>query len=510
MKTKAIMVQGTGSYVGKSVIVAGLCRIFKKDGFKVAPFKAQNMALNSYPTKNGREIGRAQAMQAEASCIEPSAYMNPILLKPVSDVGSQVVVLGKPFKNMNVNEYHKFQDKAFSIVKKAYKKLAKNFDIIVIEGAGSPAEVNLRKHDIVNMKIAKFAKAPVILVGDIDYGGVFAWLIGTLSLLTDLERRLIKGFIINKFRGNIDILNPGLDYLTRKTKIPVLGVVPYIKNLRIDEEDSLAFRNIKKEKNDAGKSISKVVSIAVIYLPHIANFTDLDSLNEEDDVNLYFVKDKNELGNPDAIIIPGTKSTLNDMKYLHNTGLADEIIRLGRSGIFIFGICGGYQIIGKEIRDSLGVESKIKSIKGLGLLNTITEFRKKKFSCQVCAKALRNDSLFNTKEELKGYEIHMGVTKLNKHTMPLLKIKRINTDKEVFDGAVNKNGNVYGTYLHGIFDNNCFRRRFINILRKRRGLLPFENTNIIDREEEYNRLADIVRENLDIKKIYDILNKGDN
>lgn len=507
VKTKVIMIQGTGSSVGKSVMVAALCRIFSQDGFKVAPFKAQNMALNSFVTKDGGEMGRAQVVQAEACGIEPTVDMNPILMKPTSDVGSQIIVQGKPVGNMLAQEYKNYKSKLVLVVKDSFLELARNYEVIVIEGAGSPAEINLREDDIVNMKMAQIADCPVLLVGDIDKGGVFAWIVGTLELLTREERERIKGIIINKFRGDREILQPGLDYLERKIKKPILGVIPYFRDIRIEEEDSV---NLEENKYYSLPDSNKI-DVEVLYLPHISNFTDFDPLEREEDISLRYIKIGERIGNPDLLIIPGSKNTLNDLYYLKKFGYQEEISNRVKKGTAIVGICGGYQMLGKEIYDPEHTESSREKIKGLGLINGVTTLKSEKNTFQVRARILPN-SFFDDQDELLGYEIHTGETVLLGKEKPLFKIfKRGSSPTNIDDGVVSKEGMVWGTYIHGIFDNNSFRRAFINFLRRKKGLMISNSINqdrISYREQkdrEYDKLACLLRDNLDMDKIYHIL-----
>ena len=505
MKAKVIQICGTGSGVGKSVIAAGLCRIFLQDGFKVAPFKAQNMSLNSAVTRDGLEIGRAQAMQAEACKIEPSVDMNPILLKPTSDVGSQVIVRGKPLKNMNVGEYHDYKHEAFKIVKSSINKLMSQYEIVVIEGAGSPAEINLKSNDIVNMKIASLVRAPVILAGDIDRGGVFAWFVGTLELLEESEKRLIKGFIINKFRGDKRLLDKGLSFLEKKTNKKVLGVIPYFKDIKLPEEDSLFFDkkkdiSLKNEINSSSASGSGI-NIVIIKLPHISNFTDFACLEQEKEVFIEYTTESDKIKRADCIIIPGTKSTLSDLEFLCNRGLANIIRKKAKDGAHIIGICGGYQMLGKKIFDAQKVESEKKVIGGLSLLNVETEFSKEKKTFQVEGVNVK------TQLAVKGYEIHHGLTKRYGALKPSFLIeKRSNKNVCIEDGAQNHNGRIWGTYIHGIFDNSDFRRWVINKIRKEKGLEPLEREEeYFSQDKEYDKLARILRSNLDMKFLYNIL-----
>jgi adenosylcobyric acid synthase len=507
VKTKAIMIQGTGSSVGKSIIVTALCRIFYQEGFRVTPFKAQNMALNSFITKNGGEMGRAQVVQAEACGIEPAVDMNPILMKPTSEMGSQIIVRGKPIGNMQAQEYRNYKSKLISVVKDSFLKLARHYEVIVIEGAGSPAEINLKEDDIVNMKMAQIADCPVLLVGDIDKGGVFAWIVGTLELLTEEERDKIRGIIINKFRGDKEILQPGLDYLEKKIKRPVLGVIPYFRDIWIEEEDSV---NSEKNKYDTQPAPGKI-NIEVLYLPHISNFTDFDSMEREKDISLRYVKMGENLGNPDLLIIPGSKNTLDDLYCLKKYSYQEEILNRLKKGTVIVGICGGYQMLGRQLYDPEHTESSRERIEGLGLINGVTTLKSKKITFQVRARLLPNP-FFDIQDELSGYEIHTGETVLLGGEKPLFKItKRGFAQTDINDGVVSKEGMVWGTYMHGIFDNSSFRRAFINFLRSKKGLAISNCVNqdrISYREQkdrEYDKLARLVRGNLDMEKIYHIL-----
>lgn len=499
MGAKSIMIQGTGSHVGKSLIVTGLCRIFHQDGFRVAPFKAQNMSLNSFATPEGGEIGRAQAVQAEACRIPPSVDMNPILLKPMGDAGCQVVLHGKPYMNLSAKRYYDIKTKLWEAVRLSFERLKERFDIIVIEGAGSPAEVNLKENDIVNMRMARYAEAPVLLVGDIDRGGVLAWMVGTLQLLPQEERELVKGLIINKFRGDISLLKPGLDFLEERTGKPVLGVIPYIRDLRIQEEDSVSLDGLKPMKDESD------VRIAVIRLPGISNFTDFDPLIREEDVSLRYVTSPDELEWADMIVIPGTKNTIRDLGFLKERGLFEGILRERGKGKMIMGICGGFQMLGVRVEDPYGIESEQGSEEGLGLLEVVTSFTDEKATYQVVARAIRETPYLDEGELLEGYEIHMGETKARDH---LFELSRPSGEK-VWDGAISDDNLVVGTYLHGIFENGLFRRRLLNFVRRRKGLpeinIPSEVNPRLERQREYDRLAGILRESLDIDRIYGLL-----
>jgi adenosylcobyric acid synthase len=502
MTAKPLMIQGTGSFVGKSIIVAGLCRLLKQDGFQVAPFKAQNMALNSFITPEGGEMGRAQVVQAEAAGLDPHVDMNPILLKPNTDIGAQIIIQGKVFGNMNADEYHRFKKKARAAVLESYGRLSQQFLVIVIEGAGSPAEINLREGDLANMGIAEAVGAPVLLVGDIDKGGVFASLVGTLELLSVDERSRIKGFIINKFRGDRSLLTPGLEFLEKRTGVPVLGVVPYLKGLYLPEEDGVALEKSYSRHEEQ-------VSIAVLYLPHISNFTDFDPLEHEPDVNLRYVRPGERIGDADVVIMPGSKNTIEDFRFLKKEGYADEILRLHRSGKMIIGICGGYQMLGRAVRDPLGVETSWGEVEGLGLLEVETILEKEKMTFQVKAVPL-NGPVAAQKQILQGYEIHMGETQRGGAHPPAFKIiERLGQKVEVEDGAVSNDGRVWGTYLHGLFDNDRFRRSFIDSLRNNKGLLPGNRPGELDyrafKDQEYDKLAAALRKELDMPQIYRII-----
>lgn len=498
MAAKAIMIQGTMSNSGKSFITAGLCRVFKQDGYKVAPFKSQNMALNSYITKDRLEIGRAQAMQAEAAGIEPSVEMNPILLKPTSNVGSQVIVNGEVYGNMKAMDYYKCKQQLIPEVMKAYHKLEKENDIIVIEGAGSPAEINLRDNDIVNMGLAKLVKAPVLLAGDIDRGGVFASLYGTIKLLEEDEQAMIKGLIINKFRGDVNILEPGLRMIEEKTNVSVVGVVP-MRYIDIDDEDSLSER-LCHEKADA------LIDIAVIYVPHISNFTDFYAFERMPGVSLRYVRRASDLGQPDMIILPGTKNTMDDLLWLRESGLEALILRANENKTPIIGICGGFQMLGEQLIDSEGVE-RGGQMRGMGLLNTKTVFVGEKTRTQIRGKVTEGFGDFEKLRgmEVSGYEIHMGLTENLGGCRPCIVLEDGRTD-----ALLSGDGTVFGSYLHGIFDSDGVTEAVITKLCEKKGITL--ETAAFDlkayKEEQYNLLADLIRSSLDMEKVYDILNKG--
>ncbi|MBI5042328.1 MAG: cobyric acid synthase [Nitrospirae bacterium] len=494
---KSIMFQGTGSSVGKSLLVAGFCRILKEDGFKVAPFKSQNMALNSFVTKSGGEIGRAQATQAEAAGIEPTVDMNPILLKPTSDKGSQVIIHGKVYDNMSASEYHAFKKEAVRFVLDSYKRLSEEYDVIVIEGAGSPAEINLKDNDIANMSLAELIDAPVFIIGDIDRGGVFASLVGTMELLSDSEQDRVKGFIINKFRGDKNLLNPGLKYLEGRTNKPVLGVVPYIKDIILPDEDGVVLEG--KGQGSGGKG--KQINIAVVKLPRISNFTDLDAFKNEPDVSVRYISEPAELDNADAVIIPGSKNTIDDLCYLWDKGIAEAIIEYAKRGGVVVGVCGGYQMLGLKISDPYKMESDKEDIKGLGLLPVETVLEKEKITHQVEALSLINSA------KVHGYEIHMGRTKSVQDINPAFNIvKRGSENIKQNDGAVSKDGSIWGAYIHGLFDSDEFRQAFLNSLRVKKGFAISNQNNSFNelKEDAFNRLASIIRDSVDIGLIYEL------
>ncbi len=491
-----IMIQGTASSVGKSILVTALCRIFKQDGYSVCPYKSQNMSLNSYITLDGKEMGRAQVLQAYAAGLEPEVYMNPILLKPTTDKNCQIIFNGEVYGYSNAKEYHNLKVKFKDDLKSAFEKLENQFDIIVMEGAGSPAEINLRDNDIVNMGMAELIDAPVLLVGDIDKGGVFASLLGTIMLLSDSEKDRVKGTIINKFRGDISLLKPGVDSLEELTHRDCLGVVPYFK-LDLEDEDGAV---------DLNKNITDKIDIAIIRLPHISNFTDFDALSIEPDVSVRYVETVAEFKTPDLVIIPGTKNTLGDLEYLKKSGLYNKIREYEVNGKII-GICGGYQMLGKVLEDPYGVETTLESMEGLDILPIKTVFEEKKITTRVngiIAKDLINN---DTPLSIYGYEIHMGKTTLLDDGKSLININKSNNEEaNHLDGVVNNKGNVMGTYIHGIFDGVEFRQHIINGLRRDKGIeekvsMPYEHL----REKELDKLADLVRASIDMNKIYKIM-----
>ncbi len=482
---KPIMIQGTMSNAGKSIICTALCRIFTQDGYKVAPFKSQNMALNSFITEDGFEMGRAQVVQAEACKKKPTVEMNPVLLKPTTDIGSQVIVNGKSIGNMRAAEYFKYKTDLIPHVMEAYNKLASENDIIVIEGAGSPAEINLKSQDIVNMGLAKLLDAPVLLAGDIDRGGVFAQLYGTIALLEQEERDRVKGLIINKFRGDVSILNPGLDMFKDKIshigEFPFAGVIPYAY-VDIDDEDSLSERLTNKKTQ-------KLIDIAVIKLPKISNFTDFNSFERYENISLRYVDKVGDLKNPDLIIIPGTKSSISDLYWLRQSGFEAQIKKAVDSGTVIFGVCGGFQILGEKILDPNSVEGGGEAV-GLNLLPISTVFMEEKITQQVNGSitGLSGDLAKLNGISYKGYEIHMGVSGES--------------------SAIINSSNVYGTYIHGIFDESNIAPIIIDCLCEKKGV-KVENLQHFDvdeyKNEQYDKLAQITREALDMDMIYNII-----
>ena len=481
-----IMIQGTMSNAGKSLLAAGLCRVLKQDGYRVAPFKSQNMALNSFITKDGGEMGRAQVVQAEAAGIEPDTRMNPILLKPTTDVGSQVIVNGQVRGNMQAMEYFHRKRDYIPAVLEAYNSLASEYDVIVIEGAGSPAEINLKQDDIVNMGLAKLVDAPVLLVGDIDRGGVFAQLYGTVALLEEDERRRIKGVVVNKFRGDRAILEPGLKTLEQLCGIPVAGVIPYT-HVDIDDEDSLTERFGRSKER-------KLLDIAVIRVPRISNFTDFSPFEHYENVSLRYVDQVSDLHQPDMILLPGTKSTIADLLWLRQSGLEAAICQQTARGCILFGICGGYQMLGSTIRDPEGVEAAgVTEIQGMGLLDMDTVFAGEKVQRQVSGTFGEIPGALHglTGLDYTGYEIHMGRSQRG-------------------GDAIQCSGNVYGSYIHGIFDGAGIAQALVRGLAAKKGIDP-GRLIVFDpeayKQEQYDRLADAVRGGLDMDFIYKVLNR---
>ena len=483
---KVIMVQGTMSNAGKSLLVAGLCRIFKQDGYRVAPFKSQNMALNSFITSEGLEMGRAQVMQAEAAGMTPMVCMNPILLKPTNHTGSQVIVNGEVLGNMSARDYFAFKKQLVPDIKKAFKKLEEYADIIVIEGAGSPAEINLKQNDIVNMGMAEMVDAPVLLVGDIDRGGVFAQLLGTLMLLEEKEKKRVKGLVINKFRGDKSILDPGIEMLEEKGDVSVVGVVPYME-LSLEDEDSLTERFDRKSEG--------LIDIAVIRYPRISNFTDFNVFEQMPEVTVRYVTSISELHHPDIIFLPGSKNTMGDLKWMRQNGLEAAVKKLSED-IPVFGICGGYQMLGQEISDPDGVEEGGK-IRGMELLPVSTILMAEKKRCQIEGKIERLSGLFHVLSDckFKGYEIHMG---------------RTGTEEKVVVTS-DMNENIYGSYVHGLFDEGTIANSMIQTLAEKKGI-RIENGEFEDyqtfKDKQYDKLADTLRMYLNMEEIYEMLGES--
>jgi adenosylcobyric acid synthase len=495
---KVIMIQGTTSNAGKSLVAAGLCRIFAQDGYKVAPFKSQNMALNSFITEDGLEMGRAQVVQAEAAYKKPDVRMNPILLKPTSDQGSQVIVHGEVVGNMKAMDYYQIKERFIPQILESYHSLALENDIIVIEGAGSPAEINLKENDIVNMGMAKMAHAPVLIVGDIDRGGVFASLYGTYMLQDETEREYIKGTIINKFRGDAEILRPGIKMLEDLIPVPTVGVVPYM-DLKIDDEDSLS--DVFEQRG-----LAEDIDIAVIRLPKISNFTDFNAFELMMGTRVRYISKAAEFRNPDLVILPGTKNTMDDLKWLRESGIEAEILKYASRGNPVFGICGGYQMLCKSLKDPHHVEGG-GEINGLGLIDAHTVFEKDKVRTRVSGTFENAAGIFSelNGKSFEGYEIHMGVTSAAGF---LSKLKRMD-GVEKTDGI--GQGNVYGSYVHGIFDHEAVLKVIIKALYEKKGL-TYDGSMSFDlkahKEREYDKLADGLRKSLDIAYIYRIMESG--
>ncbi len=494
MRGKSLMIQGTGSSVGKSVLCAALLRIMKQDGLRAAPFKAQNMALNSFVTRDGLEMGRAQVTQAQAAGVEPDVCMNPVLLKPTSDHRSQVVVNGRPIGTMTAMEYQRYKPELRQMLRETYDALERTVDCVVIEGAGSPAEINLREGDIVNMSMAEAADAPVLLVGDINLGGVFASLLGTVMLLTPEERARVKGLLINKFRGDVKILEPGLRMLEERVGIPVLGVIPWM-DVELEDEDSVT------ERFERAKGAGDV-RVAVVRLAHIANFTDFQALSLQPGVGVYYARSARELQGADIVILPGTKNTIEDLIELRSRGMDAAILRHARAGGLVIGICGGYQMLGSRIRDPLHVESSVPEVSGLGLLDMEVTFAPEKRTVQATG-TVRCPSGFLSALNgltLDGYEIHAGQSRFGPGCTPWLEI-----DGHT-DGVCSEQGNVLGTYLHGLFDDGALFSRVVQAVRASGGAqgAPVMTMEAF-REREFDRIAQVVRSSVDLERIYAIV-----
>lgn len=498
-----LMIQGTSSSVGKSVLAAAFCRIFYQEGYLVSPFKAQNMALNSFVTSTGGEMGRAQVVQAQAAGVDPEVRMNPILLKPSGPTGSQVVIMGQSQGNVTALRYHgEYQRMTWPFVKDALHGLLDEFEIVVIEGAGSPAEVNLKSNDIVNMRVALEANSPVLLVADIDRGGALASVVGTLELVEPAERAMIKGIIFNKFRGELALLQPALDFIEERTGIPVLGVVPYFK-IRIPDEDSVAL-NEADEKTSV--SSSEQLDIAVVRFPYISNFTDFDALQDETDVSVRYVTEVANLGKPDLVILPGSKNTLADLRFLQESGLGAQIQKLCEQEVPLIGICAGYQMMGRSVMDPMHSESELEEMIGLGILPMVTEFYPQKHTVQSKGTILSERDFFMacTGETVVGYEIHMGRSTMDEGQSPLFSLT--SNGVSYADGL--QAGNAYGTYLHGIFDNDSLRTALLVWLWQRRDRVRPVEASLSQaalRESAFNELADLVRQSVDIERVRTIM-----
>ncbi len=494
---KALMILGTASDVGKSVVAAGLCRIFYRSGVRVAPFKAQNMSLNSNVTSDGKEIGWAQAAQAVACGIPARADMNPVLLKSVSDIGSQVILQGKVYRNMGTRAYYSRRKHIWKKVRESYCRLAEDFSLIVLEGAGGAAEVNLRQYDFTNFRMAEFADADVLLVGDIERGGVFASLVGTIDLLSRREKQRIKGIIINKFCGDRRLFKGGVDFLEQRTGVPILGVLPYFKGLALPEEDSVALERRRRE----GKPFSsRTVNIAVIHLSHMANYTDFTELERERDVVLRYLREREDFSQADAVILPGSKNTLSDLGWLRKEGWDKVISAYARRGGRVVGICGGYQILGDEVRDPLGVEGRRKREKGLGLLPVSTELTAERIAEKVIARSQLN----GVKRSIESYEIHMGRSQIGKLASPAFNIlKRAGQSVSKTDGTRAENGRIWGTYFHGIFANSSFRLDWLEELFRLKGLRRKAKEGL--KKDPYDAWADHLCKHLDMKQIFDLV-----
>ena len=495
------MVQGTASHVGKSVLVSALCRIFRQDGFSVAPFKAQNMSNNSYVTADGSEIGRAQAVQADAAGVEARVEMNPVLLKPEADHISQVVVMGRPLLTAQAKDYFGLKPQLWEAVHTSLDSLREDFDIVVVEGAGSPAEINLKKNEIVNMRVALYANAPVLLCGDIDRGGVFASLVGTLELLEPEERDIVKAMVINKFRGDPTLLTDGVTWLEERTGIPVAGLIHHYRDIHIPEEDSVAL-----EEGPKGVSPS-VLDVAVLQLPHIANFDDFDPIARHPGVELRYVDSPTQLGRPDLVIIPGTKTTIPDLAWMNERGLSQTVKELHAGGTAVVGICGGYQMLGKKINDPDHIESSISEIDGLGILDLTTVFEGSKETHRIKGRVTEAVGLLSgaVGMPVTGYEIHMGRTVGEGFSSPFRIEDR--ADAQVsgdgdLEGAIDASGSVMGTYIHGLFLNPELRGAMLAELARRKGASLPDVTTENDMDREFDKLADWVRSSMDMELIY--------
>jgi adenosylcobyric acid synthase len=501
MTARVLMVQGTASHVGKSVLVSAFCRIFRQDGYRVAPFKAQNMSNNSYVTRDGGEIGRAQAVQAEAAGVEARVEMNPVLLKPEADHLAQVVLLGRPLLSAGARDYIALKAQLWESIRTSLDTLRNDYDIVVIEGAGSPAEINLKATEIVNMRVARYADAPVLLCGDIDRGGVFAALVGTLELLEPEERATVKGLVINKFRGDASLLTDGLVWLEQRTHIPVIGVVHHFRDIHIPEEDSVALELPVRSQGGA------VLDIVVVRLPHISNFDDFDPLARENGVALRYVDSPADLGHPDLVILPGSKTTIPDLAWMEARGLATAVRTLHRDGAAVIGVCGGYQMLGTRLYDPEGVESSRAEMDGLGLLPMTTVFAGSKETHRIQGEVILDHGLLAGAKGLaiRGYEIHMGRT-TGPDANAAFRIQDRSdaavTASTAFDGALDASGWLLGTYIHGLFHNGALRQVLLRALARRKGVALRLVGEELAIDQEYDKLADWVRGSLKMDLIY--------
>jgi len=504
MKKQALMVLGTASDSGKSITVAALCRILRQDGFDVAPFKAQNMALNSFATREGHEIGRAQAMQAQAAGIEPHVDMNPILLKPTSDVGSQVILNGKVFGNYKGIDYYKLRPQLIEAVRTAYHRLAAQHEIIVLEGAGSPVEMNLKDRDVVNMKMAEIADAACLLVADIDRGGVFASLIGTYTLFEPEERARFCGFLINKFRGDASLFTPGIDFLENRLSQSCIGVIPFMHNHGIDDEDSVA---LERRARKPGQVDPDTLQVCVVGLPYMSNFTDFTALESQPGVFVYYTRQPEDARRADLIVLPGSKNTIPDLLWLKGNGFEPTIKSHAAAGKPIVGICGGFQMLGREVRDPYHTESDVEVVSGLNLVNVTTVLAREKVTRQATARLCSAVGFVSGAIDptFTGYEIHLGDTVLGDDIQPLFRLQRLDDDETHNDGVINDNGSIIGTYLHGLFDSAEGLSVLLSHWRRLCGKKESESAIIdpvLERERRYDALADHYRRNVKMDIIY--------
>jgi cobyric acid synthase CobQ len=496
-QARTLMIQGTASHVGKSLLVTALCRLFVRRGLRVAPFKAQNMSNNSFVTPDGREIGRAQAVQASACRLPPRADFNPVLIKPESERRAQLVVNGQVAGSLETHDFGRIRRDYWGAVQQAFARLTAEFDLVILEGAGSPAEVNLRDQDIVNMRMAQEAHAPVLLVGDIDRGGVFAALVGTLTLLRPEERRHVKGLLINKFRGDADLLAPGIRMVDAQPGLRCLGVIPHGGDLQVPQEDSLGW----EDRSSGCSDRTDALVIGVADVPAISNCTDLESLAQEPDVGL--VRLTGETGQPlDAVIFPGTKNTAEALRFVKARGIDQVAKRVVAHGGTVIGLCGGYQVLGKRIRDPYGVESDEPEMEGLGLLDVVTSFARDKVT--VAVRGVHR----GTGCSVEGYEVHMGQTSLGSGVAPLLDIRTVGESVPRTDGAISGDGRVFGTYVHGLFDAPTFRRTFLNWLRAAKGWAPIDPNPCPSLDHRLDRLADFVAKHVDLAAIISVIERG--